>query len=136
MALLTREAIQQKRPLAVVEVDVTELGTIINHETGEREPTSVFVRELTVREKCALEDTYNIRKGKKIISNPIGVRALIILATCCDADGNLIFRHEDADHINKLPAKILERVCNEARRLNDMLMEHEKDEDEEELVKN
>ena len=140
MALLTREAIQQKRPLEVVEVNVTELGNIINHETGERERTTVFVRELTVREKGAFEQSLLKRKGRgkkeTVEYQQQDMRARLVIATCCDADGNLIFCSDDFDHINALPYKVLERICTAARTLNDMLNEHEKEEDEEETVKN
>ncbi|MCL2710772.1 MAG: hypothetical protein FWE95_07815 [Planctomycetaceae bacterium] len=133
MTLLTREAIQRKRTLEIVEVDVSELGEIINHETGERERTTVFVREMSVREKGLLETALVDKKGK---TNTKGFRALLVIATACDADGNLIFRPEDADYIGQQPLKVIERICTAARRLNDMLLDHEQEEDEEELVKN
>ena len=133
MALLTRESIQQKRSLEVVEVDVTELGPIINTATGERERTTVFVREMTAREKSLFDTSLTDKKGRV---NTKGFRTLLVLATACDADGNLIFRQEDAEYIGQQPLKVIERICDAARRLNDMLLEHEKEEDEEETLKN
>ena len=133
MPLLTREAIQQKRTLETIEVDVSELGNIINPETGERERTTVFVREMSVREKGLFEATLTDKKGRY---KPGALRFQLIIATACDAGGNLIFRQEDAEYIEQQPLKVIERICNAARKLNDMLLSHEQDEDEEELVKN
>ena len=133
MTLLTREAIQRKRNLEIAEVDVTELGEIINYETGERERTTVFVREMTVSEKGKLEASLVDKKGK---ANMKVYRTNLVIATACDADGNLIFTDDDAEYIGRQPLKAIERICDVARRLNDMLLEREKDESEEETVKN
>jgi len=135
MTLLTRESIQQKRHLELVEVDVSELGEIINAETGARERTTVFVREMSVREKGLFEAAMVDKKGRL---NHKEFRTRLVISTACDSDGNLIFRQDDAECIGQQPLKVIERICDAARRLNDMLLDHEKDEeeDEEELVKN
>jgi hypothetical protein len=130
MTLLTREAIQQKTALEMVEVDVSEWGAI-NHETGERERTTVFVREMTAREKDKWEDALVNRKGKKIQTNLANLRARLVVATACDADGNLIFRPEDVEYLTEKPVKVLERLCAAAQKLNNV-----SEDDEEELVKN
>ena len=127
---LTREAIQQSRPFEKVEVDVSELGNV-DPATGERERTTVFVRELSVREKSEFEMILN---GKR--KHDKNFRSQLLIAACCDADGFPIFRPEDAKYINQQPLKVIERICDAARKINDMLLEHERDVDEEEQVKN
>ena len=131
MALLTREAIQQKTALEIVEVDVTELGNIINPETGEREQTSVFVREMSAREKSKWQATFAKQKGQKVKLDTKDMWIMLVLATCCDADGTLIFRSEDMEHLANLPTRIFDRILDATQKLNGFVAE-----EEEELVKN
>jgi translation initiation factor 2 beta subunit (eIF-2beta)/eIF-5 len=131
MALLTRESIQQKSNLPMVEVNVDEWGEI-NPETGKPTPTSVFVREMSARERDDWEESNVLRKGKKTETNFRNMRARLAIATCCDADGNLIFKPEDVDFLSAKPVKVLERICKAALKINGITTEEE----EEELVGN
>jgi hypothetical protein len=140
MALLTREAISRKTTFEMVEVDVTEWGAI-NPDTGKPERTTVFVRELSVAEKGKFEMEAQVKKGGKVkfeeglyADSVQNFGARMVIATCCDADGELIFRREDIDIIMGKPVKVLNRICDAARKLNGW---GKKDfDDEEETVKN
>jgi hypothetical protein len=132
MTLLTREAIKQKSTFEIVEVDVSELGSI-NPETGERERTTVFVREMSARQRDGYEATLFSKKGKTMEPNLKDIRAKLAVATCCDADGNLIFCPEDVEYLSQQSVKALDRICEAARKLNGL---NDDGVDEEELVKN
>ena len=124
MALLTREAITRKSTFEMVEVDVSEWG-----ENGER--TTVFVREMSARERDAYEASLVTGKGKKTEVNFNDMRAKLAAATCCDTDGNRIFLPEDVEWLSQKPVKVLNRICDAARKINGL-----SNEDEEDTVKN
>ena len=136
MALLTREAITRKSAFEMVEVDVTEWGNI-DPATGERERTTVFVRELSARERGELETAQLTKRGKpdinKMQERSRNFRARLAVLTCCDADGNPIFRPEDIPLLSEKPVKVLNRICDAALKLNNLT---EDDIDEENTVKN
>ena len=123
MAFLVREAIMQKHPFEMVEVDVSEWGDI-NPETGERERTTTFVREMSVRERGEFEKQLELAKSVKNGKIDVGMvdvtgfRERLILMTCCDADGNLLFRPEDAEYLAQQPSKVIERICLASLKLN------------------
>ena len=125
MTLLTREAITQKITFDMVEVDVSEWGA-----PGEQ--TTVFVREMSARERDAYDATLVSGKGKKTSVNFKDMRAKLVIASACDADGKLIFLPEDAEWLSQKPVKVLDRICDAARKVNGLSIE----EDEEEQVKN
>jgi len=124
MTLLTREAINITVPFEKVEVDVSEWSI-----TGER--TTVFVRELSARERDAFEASLVTGNGKKTKTDFRDMRAKLAVATCCDANGNPLFLPEDIETLSGKSAKVLDRICDAARKLNGMDTE-----DEEETVKN
>ena len=123
----------------MVEVDVTEWGAI-DPETGERQKTTVFVREMTARELTKFQTTGVVSKNRKFkpeegidveaISN---MRERLVIATCCDADGNLIFKPEDINMLGEKPVAVLERIVDAALKINNL---KKSDLDEEETVKN
>ena len=124
MALLTREAITRQSNFEMVEVDVTEWGNI-DPATGERERTTVFVREMSAYEKGKFEMEAAVRKSGKVKFDQgfhadavVNSQARMVVATACDADGELIFRREDIDHLMKKPVKVLNRICDAAKKLN------------------
>jgi len=131
MTLLTREHIQSNSTFEMVEVDVSEWGNI-DPKTGERERTTVFVREMSARERDDYEASHLIGKGKKARTNFKDMRAKLAIATCCDADGNLIFTPHDVQWLSSKPVKVLDRICDAANKINGMRQE----EDEEETLKN
>ena len=139
MTLLTREAITRTSTFEMVEVDVTEWGNI-NQETGERERTTVFVRELSAKDRGELEAPRYTKKGQpdvaKMYERAINFRARLAAATCCDADGNLIFRPEDVTLLTQKPVKVLIRICDAAIKLNALNEDDFTLEEEEDAVKN
>ena len=127
----------QKHPFEIVEVDVSEWGNI-NSETGERERTTTFVREMSVRERGDFEKRLELAKSVKngkVDVDSVDVsnfRERLIVATCCDADGTLIFHPEDMEYLAQQPSKVIERICKAALKLNRLTA----DTSEEEMVKN
>jgi hypothetical protein len=138
MTLLTRESITRQSPFEMVEVDVSEWGAI-DSETGKPERTTVFVREMSAYEKGKFEMEAAVRKSGKIVFDQgfhadavVNAAARMVVATACDADGTLIFRREDIDMLMKKPVKVLNRICDAARKLNGW----DKDEFDEDTLKN
>ena len=129
MALLTREQIQQHIPFEMVEVDVSELDSSQERAAGER--TTVFVREMNARERDAYEASLTLGEGKNAKVDYTNFRAKLAAATCCDADGNLIFLPEDVEWLAQKPAHVINRIFDVARKLNGIT-----DDTEEETVKN
>ncbi|MDR1959386.1 MAG: hypothetical protein LBQ54_10170, partial [Planctomycetaceae bacterium] len=81
MGILTREAAMRSEKLAMVEVDVTEWGPVESN-TGEHKKTSVFVRELTGREKDAFESGLVTIKGRKQKLHLEDMRARMAVLVC------------------------------------------------------
>jgi len=131
MPLLTREAIIRNIDLDIVEVDVTELGAICP-TTGERERTTVFVRELTAREKNQWAESFAKQKGKSVKFDLKNMWLMLVIATCCDAEGNRIFQEADVDYLANLPTRIFDRILTAAQTLNGFTSEEE----EEDTIKN
>ena len=48
------------------------------------------------------------------------MRATMVVATACDAEGNLIFTTKDADWLGKKSAKVLDRLFDAARKISGM----------------
>jgi hypothetical protein len=121
----------------MVEVDVTEWGEI-DSGTGERKRTTVFVREMTAKQRGEIELGRLNKKGKpdidKIHDRSRNFRAIVAVATCCDANGNLIFQPEDVQWLTEKPLKVLDRICKAALKINGL--SDDDVEDEEEQVKN
>jgi hypothetical protein len=113
-----------------VEVDVTEWGEI-DPATGKREKTTVFVRELSAREKDRFEASLIAGKGKKRDIAFQDMRAKMAVLACCDADGKAIFQPEDVAWLTQKPVKPLSRIYDAVVQLNGYT-----EEDEEELLKN
>jgi len=131
MTLLTREFITRKSTFEMVEVDVSEWGN-----PGER--TTVFVREMSAYERGEFETERLNKKGKvdyrRVVDRAKHFRARLAVATCCDADGTLIFQPEDFAILTEKPSKVLDRICAAALKVN--CMTEDDIEDEEETVKN
>ena len=117
----------------MVEVDVSEWGTPGTvDEHGNPERTTIFVREMSARQRDEYEASIVTVNGTKTAPNFKDMRAKMVIAACCDADGTQIFRPEDAEFLSAKPSKVLDRICEAARKLNDFSA----DTPEEELVKN
>jgi hypothetical protein len=131
MSILTKEKFAAAfHTFEKVEVDVTEWGEI-DPATKKREKTTVFVRELSAREKDRFEASLFAGKGKKRDLALHDMRAKMAVLVCCDADGNAIFEPEDVEWLTQKPVRPLSRIYNAAMELNGY-----SEEDEEELLKN
>lgn len=130
MTLLTRETALKLEHFAIEKVDVTEWGEL-NSETGQPEPTFVFVRELSAKEKDDFEMSLLSHKGRKRKVNLENFRARLAVLVCCDENRQPVFLPSDVEWLTKKPVRVLSRITEAAKRLNDL-----SDEDEEELLKN
>jgi hypothetical protein len=130
MTLLSRETALNHEHFAVEKVDVTEWGNI-DPSTGKPEPTYIFVRELSAKEKDAFETSLVAGKGRKQKINLENFRARLAVLVCCDEKRQPIFQPEDVEWLTQKPVRVLSRITEAAKRLNDL-----SDEDEEELLKN
>lgn len=130
MTLLTRNHLAQQDTFRSTEVDVSEWGTL-NPETGEREKTTVFVRELNARERDAFEHSCMQGKGKKQEFSTRGMQVKLVIMCACDAEGNRIFGESDTDMLFNKSSKVVYRIYKAALELNGL-----SNEDEEELLKN
>lgn len=125
MILLTREALLQKDDLKVEKVELSK--------------GYVFVREMTGHEKDVWEQSMlkqkpsgNKNKGVEYETTLEDFRAKLAVVTVCDAEGNLLFKPEDAKVLNKMmSATNMERIVTAAQKLN-AISEQEK----EEILKN
>ncbi len=93
MTTLSRDAILNINDTALVQVDVPEWGG------------AVYVRPMSGRDRDAY-DLEMVQAGGKIEN----MRARIAVRVVCDADGNLMFKPEDADALGKKSAKALDRI--------------------------
>lgn len=125
MVLLTREALLQKDDLKVEKVELSK--------------GYVFVREMTGHEKDVWEQSMlkqkpsgNKNKGVEYETTLEDFRAKLAVVTVCDADGNLLFKPEDAKVLNKMmSASNMEKIVAVAQRLNAISQE-----EKEEILKN
>ncbi|MDR1181122.1 MAG: hypothetical protein LBL13_04005 [Bacteroidales bacterium] len=119
MTLLTREQVIKAERFEMVEVDVTEWGAI-DSETGKPEKTTVFVRELTAREKDDFEASLVQQRGRKQVTNLVDMRARMAVLVCCDESRLPIFRKEDVEWLTKKSSRPLTRIYKAATELNDL----------------
>lgn len=92
---LSRDSILAVNDTSIASVDVPEWGG------------SVYVRPMTGRDRDAY-DMEIVSAGGKIEN----MRARFAVRVVCDADGNPIFKPEDADALGKKSAKALDRIYN------------------------
>jgi hypothetical protein len=130
MSIISRESVIKSERFEMVEVDVTEWGEI-NPETGKPQKSSVFVRELSGREKDNFESGLVEIKGRKQKLKLEDLRARMAVAVCCDENRNPIFKSEDVEWLTQKSSRPLTRIYNAAKEINDL-----SEEDEEELLKN
>lgn len=115
---LSREQILKANDLKTEEVEVPEWGG------------KVFVRSITAAEHQTFTESLTppgaVKAEDMDMSN---VKAKLVIFTAVDADGNLLFKPEDAGALGAKSAKAVDRVYLVASRLNGI-------EDEKEMVKN
>lgn len=114
---LTRDTILASPGPAIEELEVPEWG-----EMG----GTIHVRTMSGHQRDRWEIAAATRAG-----GVDGVMALLVAHTVCNADGELVFSHEDIDALNELPCTGLARVFEKARKMNVLTMT-----DVEELAKN
>lgn len=71
---------------------------------------TVHFRSLTELERAQLEAR---------LSDSAAVKRAVIIATVCDADGNLLFRDADFDSLGSVDSAVIDRLSAAALKLND-----------------
>ena len=119
MKLLSREQLLTKEKL-----DVTK----IEFEKGE----GVYVRQMTGRERDTFEQSIiSFDKKGNVERKTQDFRAKLAVCTVCDAEGDLLFKPEDAEMLSmNISAARLEEIVKVAQKINGMSSE-----DVEELTK-
>lgn len=119
MNQLTREAILGQADRVVEAVDVPEWGGV------------VYVRSLTGAERDQFEASIVQRNGKDTRTNLRNLRARLVVLAACDADGQPIFKTEDAAALGAKNAAPLDRLFAAAQRLSGL-----RDNDVQEMAEN
>lgn len=119
MKLLSREQLLTKEKL-----DVTKI------EFGKGE--GVYVRQMTGRERDTFEQSIiSFDKKGNVERKTQDFRAKLAVCTVCDAEGDLLFKPEDAEMLSmNISAARLEEIVKVAQKINGMSSE-----DVEELTK-
>lgn len=124
MGLLDRKKLLEKEQLEIVKVDF---------EDGD----FVYVRQMTARERDEYEQSLVLRtkdnKGRYDYDMRLeNFRAKLAVRTLCDKDGTLLLKPGDFATLGgSMSARRMERIVNEAQRLNAIT-----EEDKEALIKN
>jgi len=116
---ISREAFLRPIAVPVEVVQVPELGG------------TVKVKGMTARGRSEFEKQMQTANGKPSKSRQAEVRERLIVASCVDDAGNLIFTDDDVAAIGNQSAAIVERIVNVAMRLCGMTTS-----DVEEIAKN
>ena len=119
MALLTLDQIKAADDRKTEVVEVPEWGG------------SVIVRAMSGAERDKWEESIFDMKGKKMIRKFDNFRAKLVVKSCVDEDGNLIFTEKDLGWLGSKSAAALDKVASVAQRLSAITKE-----DVEELEKN
>ncbi len=125
MGILTKEFARTSEGREKVLVDVSELGP-----AGEK--TEVYVRAMTAREKDEWQMSMVSGRGKKRQLDQSDMSAKLAVRVCCNENGELIFGPDDWKWLTNKSGKALTKIWDAAAKLSGF----DKDEDEEELVKN
>jgi ribosomal protein L2 len=122
---LSRESLLEKDELRKEKVELSKGHVYVREMTGAEKDTwekSMLKEKPSGDKHRAVEYEVNIE----------GFRAKLAVVTVCDAEGNLIFKPEDAKVLNKvISASNLDRIIVVAQRLNAIT-----EEDKEEILKN
>ena len=103
MSLLDRDALMCADRLAVVDIDLPELGG------------TVRLREMSGADSEAYFDW--IQQHRSTVGG--GIRAAALVFSAIDADGNRLLGVDDIDQINRTwPYRILDRLFDEHEKLN------------------
>jgi len=114
MQFLTKEAIKaHKAPVKMVKVEIPEWEGY------------VFVREVTARGRDIFEDsTFEIdEKGKVRLRSMQSRRALLVVLSTCDENGDFVFDMDDIGWLGEKQYSAVERIYKAAQELNGMTAE-------------
>ena len=103
---LNKQDILSVQDCKVVEVNVPEWGG------------SVFVKVMSGKQRDAWEASVVSRKDKDGKINTAGLRSMLVATCVCDESGNEIFTAEDIPEIENKNASVLQRIFDEAAKLN------------------
>ena len=103
---LNKQDILTVQDCKVVEVNVPEWGG------------SVFVKVMSGKQRDAWEEFVVAHKDKDGKINTAGLRSMLVATCVCDEFGNALFTDEDIPDIEKKNASVLQRIFDEAAKLN------------------
>lgn len=83
----------------------------------------VRIRALTGRERDAYEQSMIVGKGPNQTTNTRNARAKLAALTLVDAQGRRLYDDRDAAKLGNLPAIVLERIFDRARKLSGITTE-------------
>lgn len=102
---LTRDAFLKPAEIPMEEVPIPELGG------------SVWIKGMTAKGRAEFERQFQTGSGKQHKGRIGEVRERLMVACCCDKDGNQIFQTDDVAAIGLQRVDIIERCVNVAMRL-------------------
>lgn len=106
--LLSADAILGVDDKTTADVDVPEWGGVVR------------VRALTGDERDGYEASMTVEKGDRLERNPIGARARLVVRACVDAEGNRLFRDNQAPQLGQKNAAVLDRLWDKIADLSGM----------------
>lgn len=106
MSDLTADQIFAADDLTLKPVEVPEWGG------------TVYVRPLGGDERDAYEASMTIQKGPELESNPVGMRARLVVRGVTDANGVRLFKDNDAPRLGQKNAAVLDRLFDEIAELS------------------
>ena len=118
MTFLNKDQILKADDLKTVDIEVPEWTP-----EGASEPSVVRLRTLTSGERDKFESDSMIQKGANTRMNLVNMRARLIVLCAVDEGGHRIFRNEDVTALGAKSSLALDRLFNEARKLNGMSQE-------------
>ena len=115
MAFLTKDAIKgNKSTPKMKKVEIPEWG---GH---------VFVRELTAHGRDRFEDVmfaFNTETGKVEMRQGQQRRTFFLVLTVCDENGDAVFTDEDISWLSEMEFSVIDRIYQEAQKINGMTVE-------------
>jgi hypothetical protein len=84
---------------------------------------TVYVRELTARERDDFESGCVVIKGDKQTPNLRNYRGRLAALVIGNDKGGRLFEDDDADQLGELPAAALDKILDVARKVNGMTRE-------------
>lgn len=106
MKTLDRSAILAAQDLPITPLDVPEWGGTVHVRTMTGAERDAF--ELSVTKSKQKDGTFDIR----------GLKARLVALTLCDDEGSRLFGDDALDALNGKSAKVIDRLFEEAQRLN------------------